>query len=421
MDDLAVIDRFTETFSRYIDSGFGLLAADVAFLSKTLIAIDLILAGLFWAWGNDDNVPAHLVKKVLAIGFFAYLILNWKELAGIVFQSFASLGLKASGASMAAADLMRPGYLASTGYKAAHPLLAKAGELMGFTGFFENFATIVVLLLAFAIVLLAFFVLSVQLFITILEFKLVTLAGFILVPFAFFGRTSFLAERVLGHVITSGIKLMVLAIVAGIGASVFSELIKPISGEIALAQAASLILGAIAVFGLAIFVPSLAAGLISGAPQLGAGAAVATTAGVAAAGIGTVALGGAAARTSASISGGAVKAAAQITGAATTSYQEGGVRGLANAAIGTPAQAGLRAVTSPIADAYARGAAYGLRATGQLGSASGGPDSDGNPPSWARSMARGQTIRAAGFVAAQSIASGDRPSQSSGPSLNEKG
>ena len=32
MDDLAIIDRFTETFSRYIDSGFGLLASDVGFL-----------------------------------------------------------------------------------------------------------------------------------------------------------------------------------------------------------------------------------------------------------------------------------------------------------------------------------------------------------------------------------------------------
>ena len=36
MADLAVIDRFTETFSRYIDFGFGLLGGDVAFLSSTL-------------------------------------------------------------------------------------------------------------------------------------------------------------------------------------------------------------------------------------------------------------------------------------------------------------------------------------------------------------------------------------------------
>src|SRR5262249_2362609 len=141
--------------------------------------------------------------------------------------------------------------------------------------FFTNFVTIVVLMLAWLIVLLAFFILSVQLFITIVEFKLTVLAGFVLVPFALFGHTAFLAERVLGNVISASIKLMVLAGVVGIGATLFGTLIRP-SGEITLTQAASTILAAIAVFGLAVFVPGIAAGLVSGAPQLGAGAAVAT-------------------------------------------------------------------------------------------------------------------------------------------------
>ena len=277
MDDLAVIDRFTETFSRYIDSGFGLLAGDVAFLTSVLVAIDITLAGLFWALMGEDNVPAQLIRKVLYVGFFALLLSNFKGLADIVFQSFAELGLKASGASLTAADLMRPGFVASTGFTASRPLLEKAGELIGITTFFSNFVTIAVLMLAWLIVLLAFFVLSVQLFIAIIEFKLTVLAGFVLVPFGLFGQTAFLAERVLGNVISSGIKLMVLAIVVGIGSSIFGTLIRP-TGEITLTQAASSILAAIAVFGLAVFIPAIASGLISGAPQLGAGAAVATTA-----------------------------------------------------------------------------------------------------------------------------------------------
>ena len=227
MDDLAIIDRFTETFSRYIDSGFGLLAGDVAFLTSILVAIDITLAGLFWALMGDDNVVAQLIRKVLYVGFFALLLNNFKGLADIIFQSFAGLGLKASGASLTAADLMRPGFVASTGFTASRPLLEKAGELIGITTFFSNFVTIAVLMLAWVIVLLAFFVLSVQLFITIIEFKLTVLAGFVLVPFALFGHTAFLAERVLGNVIASGIKLMVLAIVVGIGATLFGTLDSP--------------------------------------------------------------------------------------------------------------------------------------------------------------------------------------------------
>src|SRR5665213_4314148 len=115
---------------------------------------------------------------------------------------------------------------------------------MGFTSFFDNVVTIVVLLLAWFIVLLAFFILSVQLFITIIEFKLTTLAGFVLVPFALFGKTSFLAERVLGNVMTSGIKLMVLAIVVGVGSTLFGTLTTAPIGDITLQQAAAHILAA---------------------------------------------------------------------------------------------------------------------------------------------------------------------------------
>jgi type IV secretion system protein TrbL len=116
MNDLGIIDRFTETFSRYIDSGFGLLAGDVAFLTSTLVGIDITLAGLFWALVGEDNIPAQLIRKVLFIGFFALLLNNFKSLADVVFQSFAGLGLKATGITLTAANLMRPGFVASTGF-----------------------------------------------------------------------------------------------------------------------------------------------------------------------------------------------------------------------------------------------------------------------------------------------------------------
>ena len=52
MDDLNIIDRFTQVFSRYIDSGFGLLATDVAFLTTVLVSLDIVMAGLFWDLGE---------------------------------------------------------------------------------------------------------------------------------------------------------------------------------------------------------------------------------------------------------------------------------------------------------------------------------------------------------------------------------
>ena len=71
---------------------------------------------------------------------------------------------------------------------------------MGFITFFDNFVQIVILLIAWLIVVISFFILAIQLFVSLIEFKLTTLAGFVLVPFGLFGKTAFLAERVLGNV-----------------------------------------------------------------------------------------------------------------------------------------------------------------------------------------------------------------------------
>src|SRR5262245_58298349 len=108
MDDVNIIDRFTETFARYIDSGFGLLSGDVAFLTSAMVGLDIVLAGLFWALDGEDNVPAQLIGKVLYVGFFALLLNNFQSLSDVVFRSFAGLGLKASATTLTAQDLMRP-------------------------------------------------------------------------------------------------------------------------------------------------------------------------------------------------------------------------------------------------------------------------------------------------------------------------
>ena len=148
MGDLNVIDRFLAVFIQYIDSGFGLLRGDVAFLTTVLIGIDITLAGLFWAMGGEDDVLGRLLKKILYVGAFALILGNFAALSEIIFRSFAGLGLTAGGGAISADDLLRPGRLAGTGFEAAWPLLEQASEMLGFTSFFDNFLTIAVLLIA---------------------------------------------------------------------------------------------------------------------------------------------------------------------------------------------------------------------------------------------------------------------------------
>ena len=153
----------------------------------------------------------------------AFLIGNFNGLAKIIFDSFSGLGLKAAGSGLSAADFLHPGRIAQVGLDAGTPILTAAGQLMGYVSFFENFVQITVLMIAWAIVVISFFILAVQLFVTLIEFKLTTRAGFVLVPFGLFNKTSFLAEKVLGNVVASGIKILVLAVIVGIGTSLFSQ------------------------------------------------------------------------------------------------------------------------------------------------------------------------------------------------------
>ncbi|HJO67403.1 MAG TPA: P-type conjugative transfer protein TrbL, partial [Sphingomonas sanguinis] len=364
MQGTGVIDSFLGVFTRYIDSGFGLLGGEVAFIATTLIVIDVTLAALFWSMGGEDDIVGRLIKKTLFVGVFAYIIGNWNNLARIVFDSFAGLGLKASGTAFSAADLMRPGKVAQTGLDAGRPLLDSISGLMGYWSFFENFIQIACLLFAWALILLAFFILAVQIFVTLIEFKLTTLAGFVLIPFGLFGKTAFMAERVLGNVISSGIKVLVLAVIAGIGSTLFSQFTAGFGGRTpTIDDAMAIVLAALSLLGLGIFGPGIANGLVSGGPQLGAGAAIGTglaAGGMVAAGgaaIGAVASGGAA------LAGGAAAAArggAALAGGASTAYQAGaaGQSGMAGVAsgLGNVASAGGKAAVSPLKRAAGRAA-----------------------------------------------------------------
>src|SRR5260370_24754100 len=97
MGGTSVIDRFLGVFTQYIDSGFGLLQPEVAFVATTLIAIDITLAPLFWSWGGDDDIIARLCKKTLFCGVFAYLMGYRNNLARLILELFSALRLNVAG------------------------------------------------------------------------------------------------------------------------------------------------------------------------------------------------------------------------------------------------------------------------------------------------------------------------------------
>jgi len=435
MGGTGVIDRFLGVFTQYIDSGFGLLQPEVAFVASTLIAIDITLAALFWSWGGDDDIIARLVKKTLFVGVFAYLIGNWNNLARIIFESFSGLGLKAAGSSLSAGDFLRPGRVAQVGLDAGRPLLDSISGLMGYISFFENFIQIMVLLFAWVMVLSAFFILAIQLFVTLIEFKLTTLAGFVLIPFGLFGKSAFMAERVLGNVISSGIKVLVLAVIVGIGSTLFSQFTSAATGaQPSIDDAMAMVLAALSLLGLGIFGPGIANGLVSGGPQLGAGAAV----GAAAAGGGVVAAGLAGAGMAAGglaaaggVAAGAARGGAALAGGVTTAYRAGGASGVATSGLAKGAEtvmSPLRRAAGSLKSSFegggsraatGEGSSAGTDAAASASTSAAASSANSSPPAWARQMKRAQTMNHGTSAAAHAIRSGDHGGGGASVDLSE--
>ncbi|WP_234267104.1 P-type conjugative transfer protein TrbL [Hydrogenophaga sp. NFH-34] len=459
MNDVSIIDQFLNTFSTYIDSGFGLVHGEVAFLTATLVAIDMTLAGLFWALGHasgqGDDVMAKLIRKVLYVGAFAYIIGNFNALSGIVFRSFAGLGLQASGSTLSMAEFLQPGHLAKTGIDAGAPILQQISDLAGFPEVFINITPIAVMFLAWLTVIVCFFVLAVQLFITLIEFKLTTLAGFVLVPFALWNKTSFLAEKVLGNVVSSGIKVLVLAVIVGIGTGLFSQF-QTTPAEPSIDHALVVMLASLAMLGLGIFGPGIATGLVSGAPQLGAGAAAGTAlaagglavaGGAALAGAGAAVTAGArmapgAARTAIGGGAAAARSASSLASGAKTAYQAGAAAspggplraagaGVANvaksgaSAVGQRVAEGAKAmkdrVAGFVADMAAPASGAGAAAAAASDSAAGASAPPASEPDWAKRLHRRQQIGHAASTAAHTLRAGDGGGSGSGPSLGHSG
>jgi type IV secretion system protein TrbL len=222
---------------------------------------------------------------------------------------------------------------------------------------------------------------------------------------------------------------MMLAVIVGIGTSLFAEMSQTPSSEPDIAQALSLVLASLALFGLGIFAPSLAAGLVAGAPQLGAGAALGTSLGA----IGISAAGGAATMTVARATGsaalGAIHAGASMGTAASLAYQLGqsgagagskaaGLGGIARAASASVRHSlSARLGVGPASRAQRRAAA----ADRDHAAEGAQPTGDANPaPAWAQNLARQQTAQHRRQVVLQSLKEGDHGSMSATPDLKEK-
>ena len=257
-------------FSNTVSAGFDALQGSVNGVFGLLIALVVALTGIHWAMSPNREVLASGFGKVLLIGAFAWLINDWQRLSETIYAGFIELGLTAGGGSLSRADFLNPGAILAQGWEIVRTLGETPAPVDNPLDVVGNMTDALILGLAMIGIMLAFAVLALQIVVALLEFKIVTLGGFVLLPFGIWNKSAFLAERPLGYVVSSGLKVLALAIVVSGARAIFDQLQPSANPDIY--EALSILVAAILLAMLALFIPNLASALVTGGPALGAGA-----------------------------------------------------------------------------------------------------------------------------------------------------
>ena len=420
----AALDEFIRRFTTQIDTGFGVISGEVQTVLGTLVVISIALTAILWAIDETQNVLASLVRKVLLVGFFAWLVGSWHTLSLTVVNGFGQLGLRASGGGSVDDFMNAPTTAVDAGMQIVVKLMAYIGELAkqnGGIGALQNIDVIIVAAVAAIGILLAFIVLAIEIAVTIIEFHLVTLIAFVTVPFGVLSQTSFLAERAIGYVVSVGLKFMALAVILGIGINIFQQF--TLSLEPTISEECGLLLSAVFLMMLALKIPSIAGALISGGPQLNAGGALMGAAGVAAGAAGVAlagrAIGGAVAGGWAA--GGEKVAAAR---AASGGLGSGGASPGGGGSGGGSGGGGMAAdfASAPVSTMVAEGRAAGSRLFSSHNPAEGEtppPPPPDAPASGSSVVSRAEARRGGGLAGAarDSAAAATAGGEASGPGI----
>lgn len=277
-----------EVFSDTVTAGFASLQGSVNGVFGLMIVLVVALTGIQWVLSPNREILAAAFGKVLLIGAFAWLINDWQAISETIYAGFLELGLTAGGGSLTSSEFLNPGAILAQGWEIVKALGETPAPVANPLDVAGNLTDALILGLAMIGILLAFAVLVLQIIVSLLEFKIVTLGGFVLLPFGIWSKTAFLAERPLGYVVSSGLKVLALAIVVSGARTIFDQLQPSTNPDIY--EALTILVAAILLAMLAVFIPNLASALVTGGPALGAGALM--TGGLAVSGAGALAAAG---------------------------------------------------------------------------------------------------------------------------------
>jgi len=330
-----LLDVYKNATTTWVSTAFGYankLFGLLAFIDFTWAMIVLFLEGQ-----EMQGWIAGFLKKFMTISFFYALLINQSTWFPAIINSFVQIGQQAGGVS----GYLNPSDILWTGVRISGSILAAcvpnaaagttAGAVLGAiipgAGAALTAASLIPALVALfcaLLIFLAYVVITLTFIMATVESYVVMSAGLIFLGFGASRWTVPYTERYISLVVSTGVRLMVLYMIIGLGQTLSNTWVQEAS-QIPLSTAGlqslfGLLASVIVFMALAWQVPKLAGSILQGSLQMGSsdliapaisaaiaagtiGAVATAGVGVVAGGVGTLAAGGAAAGGGAGASG----------------------------------------------------------------------------------------------------------------------
>ncbi|WP_375292972.1 P-type conjugative transfer protein TrbL [Ensifer sp. ENS06] len=219
-----------------------------------LATIEIGIAAVWLALqaASLDSWFAELVRRIMFIGFFAFVLAQGPAFAKAVVDSLFQLG--AEGGTASPADVFNAGLAVAT----------KMSEKIRF-GLFEDNALAISAAFAMVVTVIAFSLVAAIFVSVMVEMYIGLLAGMIMLGLGGSSYTKDFAVRYLVYAFSVGMKLMALVMISRIGSEVLIGLANQpdIGGQFQTALAIAGI--AVVVFIIAMYVPNIMQGVVQGA------------------------------------------------------------------------------------------------------------------------------------------------------------
>ena len=279
--DLGIMTQLLESFESAFGAGQKQVQDHSLELFHYIVGIEITLLGIYAALGGQE-VATPMLKKILSIGFFHWVVKKFDYLTQEVLRGFTSTGALAGGGKPTEA-ILDPSSVLEKGFAVTQVVFEYMNYASNqtYTGFSMD---AIICGLVGVLILLAFFLIALQIFITRLEFAMVVAVGLILIPFGVFKPTSFMAEKVFGAIFAFGVKVMVLTFIVSVAMPIMSSYAIP--GGFVWDAMFNMLFAAATIACLAWHGPKVAAGFLSGSPALGGSGAVTGAAALATAFVG---------------------------------------------------------------------------------------------------------------------------------------